>query len=346
MLPDEKSAAVARGLREAFGVSAFEEIRPLAGGHTSSLVFRIVVGGTPYLLKIILRTEDPTRHFTCMKAAAAAGLAPRVRYASIEDRLFITDFVETQPFPLDQAAVLLPRVLRALHALPPSGLPCHFNTTCTFLLTPGPFVDGFLRKFQESNTLGKGDSDELLAWFAQLSQVCRRLDSDTVLSHNDLFKPDNILYDGRHIWLVDWEASFDNDRYADLAAVANLCVINQHEEQTYLAEYFGQAPDEYQRARFFLMRQLVHMFYAFAFLTMGSTGDPAASRIPVDFDDLRRRMWAGEDHFSDNETKGLHGRAHWQQLVRNLRQPRWHEALRIVARGDRRSAADSAGRFL
>jgi len=154
-----------------------------------------------------------------------------------------------------------------------------------------------------------------------------------VLSHNDLFKPDNILFDGERVWLIDWEATFDNDRYADLAAMANLCVFSDAEEDVYLTEYFGQPPDEYQRARFFLVRQLVHIFYSVAFLPMGSTGDPADARRPVDFRDLQRRLWAGEFDFVDKETRGEYGRAHWQQLVRNLHEPRWPEALRTVARG-------------
>src|SRR5438552_15492628 len=78
MIPQEKSEAVTRGLCEAFGVTKFEHISGITGGHTSSLVFRIIVRGSAYLLKIITRTEDPTRHYTSMKAAAEAGVAPRV----------------------------------------------------------------------------------------------------------------------------------------------------------------------------------------------------------------------------------------------------------------------------
>ena len=56
MIPQEKSAAVTRGLREAFGVAEFEDIRLLNKGH-SALVFRIVVRESPFLLKVITRTN-------------------------------------------------------------------------------------------------------------------------------------------------------------------------------------------------------------------------------------------------------------------------------------------------
>src|SRR5947208_1274707 len=99
MIPEEKSDAVARGLGEAFGVTSFEDITRLTLGRSPGIhVFRIVVEGRPFLLRIIMRTDDPTRHFTCMKAAAEAGLAPRVWYTSSADGVSITDFIGTVPF--------------------------------------------------------------------------------------------------------------------------------------------------------------------------------------------------------------------------------------------------------
>src|SRR5438270_6440328 len=149
-IPAEKSAAVAQGLREAFGVTAFEDIGVLTKGHTSSLVFRIVVQGSPYLLRIIMRPDDPTRHYANLTAAAEEGLATRVLYSSVADKLAITDFVESVPFPTSAALLQIPAALRTLHALPPfAGVPPHFNTTCMFLLHKGPALDGFLQKFQE-----------------------------------------------------------------------------------------------------------------------------------------------------------------------------------------------------
>jgi aminoglycoside phosphotransferase (APT) family kinase protein len=336
MIPQEKSAAVTRGLREAFGVTEFEDIRKMTKGHTSALVFRIVVKGRPYLLRIIMHTNSmigPTRQFTCMKAAAAAGLAPHVWCTSTEDQISITDFVEEAPFPATEALVRMPTVLRTLHTLPrfPEGVHA-FDTSCMFLLHKGTAVEGFFRKFQEANILSQGESEELFAWHAQVSAIYPHHDPDMVPSHNDLFKPDNILFDGRRVWLVDWEAAFLNDRYADLAVVANLVVTNDAEERLYLEEYFGQPPDPYQLARFFLMQQVVHMFYATVFLLLGSSGEPVdLSEKAPEFEVFHRRMWAGEVNLADKDTKIVYGRVHWERLVQNMRRTRFHEALRIVA---------------
>jgi aminoglycoside phosphotransferase (APT) family kinase protein len=332
MIPQEKSAAVSQGLLEAFGVTEFEDIRRLTEG-SSTQVFRIVVRGCPYLLKFILRTNDPGRKIACLKAAAEAGIAPPVWYTSIQDRICITDFVETVPFPVADALYRMPAALRTLHSLTPfPRVADQLNTTCTFLMNQGAAVDGFIRTFQASNMLHKDESEELLTRYRQMASVYPRHDPDLVSSHNDLFKPDNILFDGQRVWLVDWEAAFLNDRYADLAAVANLVVSNDAEESRFLQEYFGQPPDPYQLARFFLMQQLAHMFYAMVFLLQGSTGKPPDASEPApEFGEFHRRFWAGEVSLKDKQTKADYGRVHWERLLRNMRGARFDEALEIVA---------------
>ena len=331
MIPQAKVAAATRGLNEAFGVDTFDDIRDLTDRPGSNRAFRIVVRGTAYLLRINTRPGDMTRHFTCMKAAAEAGLAPRVRYASAEDRISITDFVNAVPFPASDALRRVPATLRALHALPPFPT-APFNTTCTFLLNQGTALDGFLQKFRTANILPEYDREELLAQYTRVAAACSSLGPDLAASHNDLFKPDNILFDGSRVWLVDWEASFQNDRYADLAVVANMLVSNETEEQIYLQEYFGAPPVSSQVARFYLMRQLAHMFYAMAFLSLGSEGEPIDWSEPVPaYGDFQRHFWAREVDLADKRSKGVYGRVHWEQLRHNLRQTRFDEALKVVA---------------
>jgi thiamine kinase-like enzyme len=335
MIPQEKSAAVTYGLQKAFGVTEFDEIRMIADGNTwsRSLVFRIVVRGSPFLLKIIMRTDDPTRHYTCMKSAAEAGLAPHVWYTSVEDRISITDFVETAPFPVRDALIRIPTALRTLHALPPfPGVPGHINTSCMFLMNKGAAVDGFIQKFQAANLLPKSESDELFARYAQVAAIYPHHDSDMVSSHNDLFKPDNILFDGHRLWLVDWEAAFRNDRYADLAVAANLVVTNDADEGVYLGAYFGEQPDRYRLARFYLAQQVTHMFYAMVFLLLGSAGKPIDwSEAVPGFTGFHRRIWAGEVNLADTRMKVIYGKVHWERLLQNMRQARFDEAVRIVS---------------
>ncbi|MCB9384503.1 MAG: phosphotransferase [Bryobacterales bacterium] len=313
-IPDEKSAAVARAFRDCFGVSEWDDLEPLTRGESSALVYRAAVAGRLYLLRIIMREEDPTRHFRCMEAAAEAGIAPRVLYASVEDRVCITDFIEARLFPVDQALVRLPALLRRLHALPPFPA-APFNTTCTFLLDRGPAVEDLVRKVRRSNALPADELDELVELSQRAAAAYTPRANDRVSCHNDLFKSDNTLFDGERAWLVDWEAACLNDRYADLAVVANYLVHDDAQETVYLEAYFGQPPSTEQRDRFRRMRRVVHAFYAMVYLWLGSLAGPVDPGEPApELDEMHRRIWSGELHLGDDPAKTLYGRAHWSRL--------------------------------
>jgi hypothetical protein len=330
MIPQEKSAAVWRGSDEAFGTRSIEDIRRMTRGLSSDLVLRIVVRGSPYLLRIMTRMDernDPARVFACMKAAAEAGLAPRVMYSNEAEGIAIIDWIETVPFPTAQALVYLPATLRGLHLLPPFPKTFNYVTAHKF----------FIWRLRTASLLPEAEIEEVFSGYERICAVYPRLDADLVSCHMDL-KPENILFDGRSVWLIDWMAAFLNDRYFDLAIVANFVVTNEADERTYLAEYFGQPPDEYQRARFFLMCQVMHMLSAAVFLQLGAAAKPIRKGAnPPSFRGFHERIWAGEIDLSDNERMIVYGRVHWEQLLQNMRQARLAEALRVVEERNARS---------
>ncbi len=324
MIPDEKRVAVERGLRAAFGVGECEEMRRLTRGLSADLVLRVVVRGRACLLRIIQRTDvkvNPAQHFACMSAAAEVGIAPRVHYASAEDRILITDYVEAAPFPAEEARRRMPVVLRKLHSLQA------FPKTVKYL----EFVDGFVGRFEGAHVLPVEETAEAIRRYREVAAVYPRRDEEHVSSHNDL-KPENFLFDGRQVWIVDWEAAFLNDRYCDPAVVANFVVRTDGEERDYLREYLGAEPSEYQRARFFLMRQIVHMAYAAVFLMFGSRGKVVdAGEVVEEFDAFHRRVWEGAVNLAEDAMKVRYGRAHLARLVENARAARWEEAMRVVS---------------
>jgi len=329
-IPETHSAAVLQALAETFGVTAVDELTDLTERAGSNRAFRILVAGRAYMLRINTRRGDVARQFTCMRMAAEAGLTPRVWYTNTEDRISITDFLEAMLLKPSDALGLLPVALRVLHALPQFP-PASFNTTCTFLLHQGPMLDGFLKKIQTESPLPKHEIDPVLTQYLRIVDAYAPPASDIVPSHNDLFKPDNILFDGSRPWLIDWEASFPNDRFADLAAVANMLAKDEEDERAFLQTYFAAPPTPYQQARLHLMRQLAHMFYAMAFLADSSQEKVAALNSPeIPYSEFQARFWSRGLTLSDDRSKATFSRIHWQELLHNLRQPRYEEALRTV----------------
>lgn len=322
-IPQPHLAAVSRAIREAFGVNECEAIHEITRGLTAARLYRIVIQGRPYLLRIGTwagSAGDLARPYLCMQAAAEAGLAPPVHFISMEDRLSITGFVEPAPFPLPEARAAMPRLLRTLHALPP--FPKELNHVT---------VDRTLQKFRSANILPEPEVERIFARYRRVSAVYPRVESDMVSCHCDL-KPENIVFDGQRPWLLDWEAAFVNDRYFDLAVIANFIVATDAQEESFLHEYFGQPPDACQRARFFLMRQVVHMMYAAFFLLLGSAGKAVnPSQAVPDFRDFHERLWAGTVNLTEGDMKTVYGRVHWAQLRHDTAGTRFDEAIRIVA---------------
>jgi aminoglycoside phosphotransferase (APT) family kinase protein len=329
MIPETKKDAVTRALREAFGVSEFEDICKMTAGLSQALVFRTVVRGRPYLLRIVVNSDtaagpgrgDQSNHYACMKLGAESGIGPRVWYTSTEDRVSITDFVEARPFPRREALARLPGTLRRLHGLPP------FPRVVNYLDS----MDRFVRRFLAAKILAESESEELLRGYTRVASVYPRDEADVVSCHNDL-KPENILFDGARVWLVDWEAAFRNDRYVDLAVVANFVVTSEAEEEAYLRAYFGEAAGEYRRARFYLMQQLLHMFYPAVVALMGLAGKrmDGGEEAPG-FREFHDRIWAGEVSLASGEAKLVYARVHMNQFLQNMRRARFQDALGIVS---------------
>jgi thiamine kinase-like enzyme len=325
MIPEEKKAAVKHALQFAFGVTEFEDIRAITAGLSTALIFRIVVRGKPYLLRIIMSTDpmnDPTHWYDRMKAAAEAGLAPRVWYTSIDDRISITDFIEAATFPISEARVKMPDLLKRLHALPP--FPHRLNYLDTLNI--------FIQKLQDAKILPISITTELFRQYEPVKSVYPCNSSDLVACHNDL-KPENFLFDGDRVWLVDWEAAFLNDRYFDLAVVANFVVTTDDQEKDYLKRYFGEEVNEYHLARFFLMRQVLHISYFTFFMLLGSApGEQIDLNLPKQsFREFHDRIWAGEISLATNDVRQQYAWVHMEQLRHNLQQKRFDDSLHIVS---------------
>src|SRR5262249_20821497 len=194
--------------------------------------------------------------------------------------------------------------------------------------------------FQSANLVPEDERVEALTRFEQIAATYPLNPANMVSSHNDL-KPENILSDGDRAWLVDWEAAMLNDRYADLACVANYITTNDAEELVYLEAYFGHAPDEYQLVGFHVMQQVAHLFFGMGYLLFGARGKPLSHSEPApEFRDFLRRLWAGEINMEDDQMKIAYGRTHWARLLHSLLQQRLDEALRIVA--DRHAQAHAS----
>jgi aminoglycoside phosphotransferase len=332
--PEAKRAAVDRALMAAFGAADLDSAQPVGGGLSGAGVWRIRVGGIAYLLRIEMAPDalrDPVRGHACLRTAAEAFLAPRVRYAEAADGVSISDFVQPHSLALDYPGaghalvVELAQAVRVLHETPP------FPPLVDYL----DGLDALIGQHRGMDILDQAATAELFARYGELRAGYRTLPSDLVSSHNDL-NPGNILYDGQRLWLVDWEAAFLADRYVDLATVANWFTAAPAGEDVLLRTYFGREPDAQQWARFYLMRQVNHVFVGVVFLS-GATAERPGTRLHdrslagPNLEDLRERLKAGEFDILAWENRVAYGKARLGAALAGLRDPACAEALARLA---------------
>ncbi|HEX5379872.1 MAG TPA: phosphotransferase [Phenylobacterium sp.] len=332
--PETRRPAIDRALIAAFGTAELDSVVPMTGGLSGALVYKIRVGGIAYLLRVEGAADlfsDPARWYGAMRIAAEACLAPRVRYADVEDRVAIMDFIPELSLALDYAGtrrdmiVELAQAVRALHAAPP------FPPMMDYL----DGMEILLGQLRAGGLVAAQALAQPLDRYAELAAVYRRLPADLVSSHNDL-NPRNLLYDGSRLWLVDWESSFLADRWVDLATLANFFTSGPAEEEALLATYFGETPDAARRARMFLARQINHVFYAAIFLN-GAAAERPGARLPGDrleappVADLHRRLGEGEPMFETWEGRVAYGQARLIQASENLAGPDCARAIAALA---------------
>ncbi|MBS1946627.1 MAG: phosphotransferase [Bacteroidetes bacterium] len=330
MIPGTKLNAVKYALKEAFGTDEFSGIKQVTIGLSSALIFRITVKERPYLLRVIMRDDamaDPSHYFDNMKLAANAGIAPRILYLSTADRISITDFINAAPFPLGRAKTMLPALLKRLHSLP--RFPFRLNYIDT--------MDVYAQKIRAEKILPRAISDELFDVYSRAKNAYPISSEDMVSCHNDL-KPENIIFDGERPWLVDWEAAFLNDRYLDLAVVANFVIRKGEDEADFLKNYFGSEAGGYHCARLFLMRQLLHMAYVSMFISI--THKPGApfewNENQPGFREFHDQMWNGAINLAEREAKMQYALVHIRQLLDNAGSSRVDDAVKVVSAYNRK----------
>lgn len=323
--------AVERALVLAFGTPETDSVTPLAGGLSGAQVLKIRVGGIAYVLRIEGARDafrDPHRWHGCMRRAADACLAPRVYYANADDGVAILDFIPERPMSTDYAGtradllVELAQNVRILHQTP--GFPP--------LVGYLDAMESLLAPFKGGGLFASGVLDELLARYGRLAAVYNGLPTDEVSSHNDL-NPRNLLYDGRRIWLVDWESAFRTDRYVDLAALVNMFTSSDAEAALAVRTYFNREPTAMEQARLHLMRQINHVFYGVMFLSGAAAERPGqafadfeASRLAQ----LHRGIGEGTFALDPWEGRVAYGKAHLQAALEGMRGAAFVQAVSML----------------
>ncbi|ALL05568.1 hypothetical protein AQ505_08735 [Pedobacter sp. PACM 27299] len=330
LIPASRSAAVENALIQTFNTTALQEIILLTDGLSAAKVYKIVVKDQHYVLKLADLAEAIHDH-SCMELAANAGVAPPVYYINKTTGITITGYI--QHIPLHTAfkspnilLMELTKTIRSIHELP------LFSKESSLLDT----VDGLVTEFKASQMLTGSTFDSCFAYYEVIKACYPWHDSDKVSSHNDL-NPNNMIFDGEKIWIIDWEAAFKNDRYADLAITANFFTAADQEEHIMLETYFGDDLKEYNRARFFVMRQICRIVYAMLMFRLanasarnGAIHDPDMEGVTMTV--IRKQLAHEQLNLAEYQGQLLFGKAMLNEAMNNMRSARFDTSIEELSR--------------
>jgi hypothetical protein len=321
---------VSRALIAAFGRDVIDELTPMRAGLSGALVCRVVVGGETALLRVQMQHDtlrDPARLMACMSAAAAAGLAPAIRYNDAGTGVTLTDFIEAQPLAAYPGG--MPAVVMEL-----GGMVARLQATPVFPRLVDVFdgLEDIIAKALATGVLSEAAARAPLAAYRTICVAYPRLAPEAwVSSHNDL-NPSNIVCDGRRLWFVDWEAAFAADPHVDPALLANWFGLQGGGEATFLARVFGEI-DDIRRARFALMRGVCQMFVAC--MMLGLAGAGGAAQV-TDLDgpslvDVRQGLAAGTVQLNGVNGQLALAKAQLRELVEFTEGTAFRNAAAILA---------------
>ena len=216
-------------------------IEILSGGLTNTN-YKVTVDDTPYFVRVpgesteLLAVDRKNEYFNS-KAAAEAGVGPKVLYHLPEHDVMVLEFIVGETMSKDALSAQgmptrMAQAIKQLHAGP--RFLTDFNM---FRLT-----EYYLKLCDERNIPIPDGYLERLPTIEQIEKAMSVKPLTTVPCNNDLLA-ENYIDDGKSLRLIDYEYSGNNDPCFELGNTCQEMEFNEDQIREVCAAYFGEASD-------------------------------------------------------------------------------------------------------
>lgn len=214
-------------------------IEPLSGGLTNTN-YKIHVNGKPFFVRVPgesteLLAIDRNNEVHNTKAAASAGVAPKVLHHIPEHQAMVIEFINGKTMSKDSLnesgmPSRMAQAIKKLHAGP--RFLTDFNM---FRLT-----EYYLNLCRERNIEIPKGYPERMSTVNDIEKAMSVNPLATVPCNNDLLA-ENYIDDGKQLWLIDYEYSGNNDPTFELGNTCQEMQFNDDQIKEVCAAYFGDA---------------------------------------------------------------------------------------------------------
>ena len=214
-------------------------IQPLSGGLTNAN-YKVEVDGTPYFVRVPgesteLLAIDRANEYHNSKAAAQANVAPKVLHHLPEYSVMVLEFLTGKTMSKDSLnadgmPTRMAKVIKKLH-----GGPRFLTDFNMFRLT-----EYYLKICAERDIRIPDGYHDRMPTVAKIEHAMNVKPLATVPCNNDLLA-ENYIDDGRHLWLIDYEYSGNNDPTFELGNTCQEMQFSEEQIREVCAAYFGEA---------------------------------------------------------------------------------------------------------
>ena len=243
---------------------AVKMVTPVTAGLSGAGVYAVTTEAGEFFLRIpAAGVDDLSWMIAAQRLAADRGVAPQV--ISVDEE---TGAVVSAKAGGEQLGIALrqPNVrARALRSVAEALAALHGISAPDF--RPLDISVGQAVWEEQSARTGFPDWARPLGKFISLGLAALAGDKRRVFSHNDA-NPANLLWDGSHICLVDWERAALAHPYIDLATVSNFVNLSDDDAVGLLAIQESAEITAEQRAIFVALRNFLRVVYGAVFLRL------------------------------------------------------------------------------
>jgi thiamine kinase-like enzyme len=214
-------------------------IQQISGGLTNTN-YKVEVDGTPYFVRVPgesteLLAVDRDNEYNNSKAAAEANVGPKVLYHLPEYNVMVLEFIIGKTMSKDSLnapgmPTRMAKVIKKLH-----GGPRFFSDFNMFRLT-----EYYLSLCRDRSILIPDGYLDRMPTVARIEKAMLVKPLATVPCNNDLLA-ENYIDGGKHLWLIDYEYSGNNDPTFELGNTCQEMQFNEDQICEVCAAYFGEA---------------------------------------------------------------------------------------------------------
>ena len=214
-------------------------VQPLSGGLTNTN-YKVDVDGTPYFVRVPgesteMLAVDRNNEYQNSKAAAEANVGPKVLYHLPGYNVMVLEFLTGKTMSKESLnapgmPTRMAKVIKKLH-----GGPRFFSDFNMFRLT-----EYYLSLCRDRSIRVPDGYLDRMQTVAKIEQAMNVKPLATVPCNNDLLA-ENYIDDGKHLWLIDYEYSGNNDPTFELGNTCQEMQFNDEQINEVCATYFGKA---------------------------------------------------------------------------------------------------------